>query len=100
MKPVAFGETLPAGTRLALFSNDKPDRFFTVIKFWMDETSGVALALESGVPSYQVEDEEGRTHLLTQLAIEGDVEHRWCLWRPDHAGFDSRSIFESALISE
>ncbi|HEY4813448.1 MAG TPA: hypothetical protein VIH58_02160 [Chthoniobacterales bacterium] len=27
-------------------------------------------------------------------------EHRWCLWRPDHAGFDSKSIFESALIEE
>jgi hypothetical protein len=27
-----------------------------VIKFWMDETSGVALALKTGVPSYQVED--------------------------------------------
>jgi hypothetical protein len=46
---------------LTLFSNDKPDRFFTVIKFWMDETSGVALALKTGVPSYQVEDGGGRT---------------------------------------
>src|SRR5258707_13662900 len=45
MRPVAFGEHLPAGTRLALFSEDKPDRFFTVIKFWMDETSGVATAV-------------------------------------------------------
>jgi len=34
----------------------KPDRFFTVIKFWMDATSGVALELKTGVPSYQVED--------------------------------------------
>jgi len=66
----------------------------------MDETSGMALALKTGVPSYQVEDEEGRTHLLTQLGIEGDVEHRWCLWRPDHAGFDSRSIFNGALVEE
>ena len=70
MRPVAFGEALPAGTRLALFSDDKPDRFFTVIKFWMDEVSGVALALKTGVPSYQVEDEEGRIHLLIHLAIE------------------------------
>jgi hypothetical protein len=52
MRPVAFGEALPAGTRLTLFSDDKPDRFFTVIKFWMDETSGVALALQTGVPTY------------------------------------------------
>jgi hypothetical protein len=72
----------------------------TVIKFWMDETSSVALALKSGVPSYQVEDEEGRTHLLVHLAIEEEDGDRWCLWRPDHAGFDSRSIFQTALIEE
>jgi hypothetical protein len=60
----------------------------------MDATSGVALALKSGVPSYQVEDED----LLIHLAIEKEEEHRWCLWRPDHAGFDSRSIFERALV--
>jgi hypothetical protein len=47
--PIAFGEALIAGTRLIIFSNDKPDRFFTVIKFWMDETSGIALAFKSGV---------------------------------------------------
>jgi hypothetical protein len=64
MRPVAFGEALPAGTRLTLFLDDKPDRFLTIIKFWMDETSGIALALRGGVPTYQVEYEEGRTHLL------------------------------------
>jgi hypothetical protein len=100
MRPVAFGESLPSGIRLTLFSADKPDRFFRVIKFWMDETSGVALALKTGVPSYQVEDEEGRTHLLIHLPIEEQREHRWCLCRPDHAGFDSRSIFEGALIEK
>jgi len=47
MRPVGFGEALPAGARLTLFSEDKPERFFTVIKFWMDKTSGVALALKS-----------------------------------------------------
>jgi hypothetical protein len=99
MRPVAFGEALSAGTRLTLFSDDKPDRFFTVIKFWMDKTSGVALALKGGVPTYQVEDEEGRTHLLIHLPIEDNV-NRWCLWRPDHAGFDPRSIFEGALVEE
>jgi hypothetical protein len=70
MRPVVFGEALPAGTRLTLLSADKPDRFFTVIKFWMDATSGVALELKTGVPSYQVEDEEGRIHLLIHLAID------------------------------
>jgi hypothetical protein len=100
MRPVAFGEALPAGTRLTLFSDDKPDRFFSVSKFWMDATSGVALELKTGVPTYQVEDEEGRTHLLIQLAIQEQNEHRWCLWRPDHADLDSRSIFEGALVEE
>src|SRR5580700_449114 len=88
MRPVAFGEALSAGTRLALFSDDKPDRFFTVIKFWMDATSGVALDLKTGVPTYHVEDEEGRTHLLIHLTIEEKDADRWCLWRPDQAGFD------------
>jgi hypothetical protein len=66
----------------------------------MDATSGVALALKTGVPTYQVEDEEGRTHLLTHLTIEEKDEHQWCLWRPDHAGFDSPSTFESLMIKE
>jgi hypothetical protein len=50
MRPIAFGEPLPAETRLTLFSYDKPDRLFAIIKFWMDKTSGVALALRGGVP--------------------------------------------------
>jgi hypothetical protein len=52
MRPVAFGEPLPGGTQLTLLSDDKSDRFFTVVKFWMDETSGVALAIKTGVPTY------------------------------------------------
>ena len=101
MRPVAFREPLPADRRLTLFSNDKPDRFSTIIKFWMDETSGVALDLKTGVPSYHVEDEEGRVHLLIHVPIEEDGDsNRWCLWRPDHAGFDSRSIFQGALVEE
>jgi hypothetical protein len=47
MRPVAFGEALPVATHLTLFSDDKPDRSFTVIKFWMDATSGVALELKA-----------------------------------------------------
>jgi hypothetical protein len=56
MRPVAFGEVLSGGTRLTLVSDDKPDRIFTVIKSWIDATSGVALDLQTGVPTYQVED--------------------------------------------
>jgi hypothetical protein len=66
----------------------------------MDETSGIALALKTGVPSYQVEDEEGRIHLLLHLPIEEESENRWCLWRPDQVDFDSRSIFEGALVED
>jgi hypothetical protein len=98
-------DSLPE-TPITLFSQHKPDRFFTVFKFRMNETSGVALALRGGVPTYQVVDglprrrrEEGRTHLLIHLPIEEDEDNnRLCLWRPDHAGFDSRSIFEGALV--
>ena len=89
MRPVEFGEAIPAGTRLTLFSADKPDRLFTVITFWVDKVSGVALDLKTGVPSYQVEDEKGRIHLLINLPIEEENEDRWCLWRPDQARFDS-----------
>jgi hypothetical protein len=66
----------------------------------MDETSGIALALKTGVPSYQLEDEEGRIHLLINLPIDEEDEDRWCLWRPDQAGLDSRSIFDRALVEE
>ena len=88
MRPVQFGETLAAGTRLTLFSHDKPDRLFTVITFLIDKVSGVALNLNTGVPCYQVEDEEGRIHLLLHLPIGEENEGRWCLWRPEQADFD------------
>jgi len=76
MRPIAFGEPLSGATRLTLVSDGKPDCFFTVIKFWMDKTSGVALALKTGVPTYQVEDEEGRTHLLIHLPVEEENSPR------------------------
>ncbi|SRR5258708_24902055 len=100
MRSVAFGESLPAGTRLTLFSDDKPDRFLPSSSFGFDQTLGASLALRTGVPTYQVEDEEGRTYLLIHLPIEEADKDRWCLWRPDHAGFDTRSIFEGALVDE
>jgi hypothetical protein len=37
MRPVEFGEVLEPGTKLTLFSDDKPDRFFTVLDFDPDE---------------------------------------------------------------
>jgi hypothetical protein len=100
MRAVEFGEAVAPGTRLTLFSHDKPERHFTVITFLIDAVSGVALDLKTGVPCYQVEDEEGRIHLLVHLPIEEKGENRWCLWRPDQAGFDSRSIFYGARIED
>jgi hypothetical protein len=109
MRPVAFGEALPAGTRLTLFSDDKPDRFFAVIKFcWMKPRalrshsrlaflptkSKTACRAEGPPPQGLRRDklcrrwEEGRTHLLIHLTIEEKDADRWCLWRPDHASFD------------
>ena len=70
MRPGEFGEALAPQTRLTLFSNDKPDHLFRVIKFWLDETAGIARALKTGVPSYQVEDEEGRIHLLIHVQLK------------------------------
>jgi hypothetical protein len=100
MRPVAFGEALTAGARLTLFSDDKPDGFLPSLSSGWMQPRALHLSSKTGVPSYQVEDEEGRTHLLIRLAIEEQNEHRWCLWRPGHAGFSSRSIFEGALIEE
>jgi hypothetical protein len=65
----------------------------------MDETSGVALALKTGVPSCQVEDEESRTHLLMIWQLR-KMETDGVSGRSDQAGFDSRSIFEDALVEE
>jgi hypothetical protein len=75
MRPVAFGEALPARTRLTLFADDKPDRFLhrRLNSGWMKPWA-LHSRLRPGVPTYQVEDEEGRTH----LPIEEEDEDRWC----------------------
>jgi hypothetical protein len=49
----------------------------------MDETSGASLGLGIGVPCYQIDDEEGRTHLLIQLTLKEEDADRWCFWRPE-----------------
>ena len=75
MRSVEFGEALAVGARVTLFSCDKPQRHFTVITFLIDAVLGVALDLETGVPCYKVEDEEGRIHLLLHLPIgKGNFE--------------------------
>ena len=66
MRPIGFGKGLAAGIRSTLFSKDKREHFFTVIKLWTDKTSGIALTLKTGVPSYEVEDEEAEFHLTIE----------------------------------
>jgi hypothetical protein len=51
MRPVEFGENLAAGTKLTLFSEDKPDRFFTVLEFTLDADLGTLLGVDSPIPS-------------------------------------------------
>jgi hypothetical protein len=81
--------------------------------------SGLALSLRPA-PRLHLKVESLRTRSETACRAEGLPEaggrqssfadspanrgngdnNRWCLWRPDHAGFDSRSIFEGALVEE
>ena len=55
---------------MTLFSAEKSDRHFMVVTFLMDKVSDVMLDLKTGDPCYQVEDEEGRIHLLIHLPID------------------------------
>jgi hypothetical protein len=96
MRPVEFGENLPAGTKLTLFSEDKPDRFFTVLEFTLDADLGTLLGVDFPVPSYRVHDEEERLHLL----INEPDEEEWWLWRPDQKGIDGKAVFDGALVED
>lgn len=89
MRPVGFDEALPAGTPLILFSDDKPARLFTVINFWIDETLGDSLALQIGLPSYEVEDEEGRIDPLLHPPIGEESENPCSIW----SGVQERKYF-------
>jgi hypothetical protein len=75
MRPVHFGEASIAGTRLTLFSHDKLDRLFTVVKFWIDKVSGVALDLETGVPLTRSKTRKAESILL-HIPIEEENELR------------------------
>jgi hypothetical protein len=88
MRPVAFGEALPAGTRLTLFSDDKPIASSPSSNFGGLKPRVLHSRFRPAFLLTQVEDEEGRIHLLIHLVIEEQNEDRWCLWRPDHARFD------------
>ena len=74
MRPVAFGEALSAGTRLTLFSDDKPTASLPSLSSGWMQPSGVALELKTSVPSYQVEDEEGRIHLLIHYQLRNSMK--------------------------
>ena len=96
MRPVEFGENLPPGTRLILFSDDKPDRFFTVLEFTLNSEVGSLAGFGCAVPSYRVQDEEGRIQLL----INEPDEEEWWLWHPDQLGIGSKSVFSGALVDD
>jgi hypothetical protein len=72
--------------RLTLFSDDKPDRLFTVIKFWIDQTLGASPHLERASPPTKLKTSKAEFILLLHLSLEEENEDRWCLWRPDQAG--------------
>jgi hypothetical protein len=44
MRPVSFGEDLQLGVPLTLFSEDKPDRYFTIVESLLE--SGVGLSVD------------------------------------------------------
>ena len=78
MRPVEFGEALAAGTRLTLSlrfedENETPRDCHPVLDGRNDRHRA---RIENRRPSYQVEDEEGRIHLLLHLPIE-ENEDRW-----------------------
>jgi hypothetical protein len=56
MRPLAVGESPPAGTRLTLFSDDKHDHFFSY-HILDGRNLGPCPRAQDRVPSYQVETE-------------------------------------------
>jgi hypothetical protein len=100
MRPVAFGQVLPAGIRLTFSLTTSPTAPLPLSNSGWMKPRALRSHSRPAFPTYQVEDEEGRTNLLIYLAIEEQHEHRLCLWRPDQAGFDSKSIFHGALVEE
>ena len=68
MRPVEFGEDLLPGTvtRLTLFSDDKPDRYFTVLESMLESRIALPTVDLRSWPAYRVLDEEERKHLLRE----------------------------------
>jgi hypothetical protein len=96
MRPIEFGENVPPGTRLILFPDIKPDQLFTVLEFKLDPQVGSLAGLGCAIPTYRVQDEEGRIHLL----INEPDEEEWWLWRPDQAAAGPKSVFDGALVDD
>ena len=96
MRPVEFGENLLPGTRLILFSDDKSDRFFTVLEFTLNSELASLSGLGCAVPCYHVQDEEGRIQLL----INEPDEEEWWLWHSNQVRIGSKSVFSGALVDD
>jgi hypothetical protein len=52
--------------------------------------------LRMRLPSYRVQDEEGRIQLL----VNEPDEEEWWLWHPDQVGVGPKSVFSGALVDD
>ena len=90
MHPIEFGENVPSGTRLILFSDDdRPDRFFTVLEFTLNSELGSLAGLRLRRSPSPRPSEEGRVQML----INEPDEEEWYLWHPDQVGIGPKSVF-------
>ena len=96
MRPAEFGENLAPGTKVILFSDDKPDRIVTIVERLADKILPKSDGEDSVWVQFLVEDEELRRHLL----LNEPEEEEWWLWRHDHQKLDGKSIFAGALIED
>jgi hypothetical protein len=64
MRPVSFAEDLQPGAPLSLFSEDKPDRYLTIVESLLESGIGLSVGDTRNWPSYPALDEEEREWLL------------------------------------
>lgn len=87
MRSVEFGKALAAGTRLTLFSRDKPDRFFTVIKYWIDQTLGASREFQD-LAFFPTKSNTRKAEYIYYFSCQSRnrMMNRCYLWRQDQAG--------------
>ena len=92
---VAYGRTARQRERgisprnsAGTFFADKPDRFFRVTKFWMDEASGIALALRTGVPPPNSKATKAEFIYYFTFESKNRMKTAGACGAPDQAAFD------------